>query len=298
MGDEKQVAMRSFNLVSVALARNDLELIEALLATILPRFREYNHRFGLANVSAIIGSVASRRNDLVRAHHYFTESLAQFEELEYPDGIAMVNDMLGHVHRRRGDGEAAERCLRRALHLWRIHVGRHRVAHALRSLAMLEADRDHLIQAINLAGAAATLSPSLRYDHLQWVPGWFDSRLEEIRATIGDEQYSSAWTEGTLLSVDEAVALLSASPPASKSTSGQRGSLSPRGREVLRLVAAGRTNTEIASLLGIGHRTVEHHLTNAYAALDARGRAEAVKRAIEAGLLNGEPFNLLDDHPD
>jgi DNA-binding CsgD family transcriptional regulator len=59
------------------------------------------------------------------------------------------------------------------------------------------------------------------------------------------------------------------------------------GSEVLRLAAAGRTNAEIATALGIGTRTVEQHLTAAYAALGARGRADAVARALAAGLQSG-----------
>lgn len=62
--------------------------------------------------------------------------------------------------------------------------------------------------------------------------------------------------------------------PRSASLTHSVNSLSPRERMVVRLVAAGRTNREIASELVISVRTVEHHLSRAYAKLGVRSRRE------------------------
>ena len=56
--------------------------------------------------------------------------------------------------------------------------------------------------------------------------------------------------------------------------------LSPRQREILALVAAGRTSKEIASALGISESTVNWHLANAFERLGASSRAEAVALAM------------------
>ena len=61
--------------------------------------------------------------------------------------------------------------------------------------------------------------------------------------------------------------------------------LSPREREVLKLVAGGRTNREIARMLGVGSETVKTLLARTYDKLGARRRAEAVSAAHEMGLL-------------
>jgi DNA-binding CsgD family transcriptional regulator len=52
--------------------------------------------------------------------------------------------------------------------------------------------------------------------------------------------------------------------------------LSPREREILRLVASGMTNREIAACLFIAPGTVRKHLDNIYAKLGVRSRAQAV----------------------
>lgn len=56
--------------------------------------------------------------------------------------------------------------------------------------------------------------------------------------------------------------------------------LTPRQWELLRLVAAGRTNTQIARHLGLSEGTVRKHLENIYARLDVSSRTAAVTRAF------------------
>lgn len=63
------------------------------------------------------------------------------------------------------------------------------------------------------------------------------------------------------------------------------GALSPREREVVRLVAGGATNREVAAALGIGEETVKTVLARTYAKLGVRRRAEAVAEAQKQGLL-------------
>ncbi|HEX6030557.1 MAG TPA: LuxR C-terminal-related transcriptional regulator [Tepidiformaceae bacterium] len=64
-------------------------------------------------------------------------------------------------------------------------------------------------------------------------------------------------------------------------------SLSPREIEILRLVAQGKTNRDIAEELVLSRRTVENHIANAYAKVGATNRAEATRFAIEQGLVQG-----------
>jgi DNA-binding CsgD family transcriptional regulator/pimeloyl-ACP methyl ester carboxylesterase len=61
--------------------------------------------------------------------------------------------------------------------------------------------------------------------------------------------------------------------------------LSSRQREVLGLIAAGRTTREIAATLVLSERTVERHVADLYAKIGARNRAEATAYAARAGLL-------------
>jgi len=62
-------------------------------------------------------------------------------------------------------------------------------------------------------------------------------------------------------------------------------SLSERELEILRLVAAGNSNKEIAALLVITEGTVKNHVTNVLGKLGVRDRTQAALRAREMGLL-------------
>jgi HD-GYP domain-containing protein (c-di-GMP phosphodiesterase class II)/DNA-binding CsgD family transcriptional regulator len=69
---------------------------------------------------------------------------------------------------------------------------------------------------------------------------------------------------------------------------GQRGGLTRRQVDVLRLLAAGRSNREIAAELVISPRTAEHHVQDVYARIGVATRAGAALYAMEHGLLDRE----------
>lgn len=61
--------------------------------------------------------------------------------------------------------------------------------------------------------------------------------------------------------------------------------LSPRERDVLRLLTEGRANKEIAAALGVTERTVKFHVTSIFNKLGAENRAQAVTIAHARGLV-------------
>jgi DNA-binding NarL/FixJ family response regulator len=64
-----------------------------------------------------------------------------------------------------------------------------------------------------------------------------------------------------------------------------RSGLTNRELDVLRLVADGRTNLEIAKSLGISVKTVEKHLEGVYTKLGVASRVEAAVHAVREGLV-------------
>jgi DNA-binding NarL/FixJ family response regulator len=61
--------------------------------------------------------------------------------------------------------------------------------------------------------------------------------------------------------------------------------ITPRQREILRLVALGHTNREIAGFLNISVRTVEVHRFNLMHRLDVRNVAQLLRQALHQNLL-------------
>ncbi|HEX3795847.1 MAG TPA: response regulator transcription factor [Acidimicrobiales bacterium] len=65
--------------------------------------------------------------------------------------------------------------------------------------------------------------------------------------------------------------------------------LTPREADVLRAIAAGQSNAEIAAELYISEVTVKSHINHLFAKISARNRAEAVRYAYDHGLVAGPP---------
>jgi DNA-binding NarL/FixJ family response regulator len=77
-----------------------------------------------------------------------------------------------------------------------------------------------------------------------------------------------------------------AAGPAGGATAGEQAfpQLTAREREILELVAAGRSNAQIASALFLSPKTVRNNVSNIFAKLHVADRAEAIVRARDAGL--------------
>jgi DNA-binding NarL/FixJ family response regulator len=112
------------------------------------------------------------------------------------------------------------------------------------------------------------------------------------RSELGEEAFGRVLAAGRAMKpseatveVEAALALRRQAPEAVADTSGGVLGLSRREAEVLRLIAAGRSNREIAAELFLSVRTVERHVTNLYGKIGARGRADATAFALRHGLV-------------
>ena len=96
-------------------------------------------------------------------------------------------------------------------------------------------------------------------------------------------------TEAVASAIDaflaETEAVREAPGPGGGSTPGASARLTARETEVLRLLASGRTNREIADELVLSVRTVERHIGNVYGKIAARGRVDATAFALTRGLI-------------
>lgn len=62
-------------------------------------------------------------------------------------------------------------------------------------------------------------------------------------------------------------------------------SLTPREREVLSWLAHGKTDREVASLIGVSEKTIHHYAENIRIKLQVRNRTHAVTRALQLKLI-------------
>ena len=106
---------------------------------------------------------------------------------------------------------------------------------------------------------------------------------------VGDEDSAAA----ELRAAARALTALGATPAAQEvdrllAPDPLPGGLTAREAEVLRLVAAGRSNSEIAAVLFLSEKTVARHLSNIFSKLDVSSRTAAAAYAYEHGLTRDE----------
>lgn len=76
--------------------------------------------------------------------------------------------------------------------------------------------------------------------------------------------------------------------PAPQLSSGIFDELAPREREILELIARGKTNTEIAATLNLSPKTVSNYISNVLLKVQATDRAKLMLMALEAGMGQGD----------
>jgi len=135
-----------------------------------------------------------------------------------------------------------------------------------------------------------SIEPTIGLGRVYQRTGQLDEALRELRraqalaADIGNA-HRLAEAEAALA---EVTGTSSAAPPDSAAPARARtprpGNLTARQADVLRLLAAGRSNKQIAAELYLSPATVERHLATIYRNLGLAGRVEAARFAIENGL--------------
>jgi DNA-binding CsgD family transcriptional regulator len=129
----------------------------------------------------------------------------------------------------------------------------------------------------------------------------YERDVASIRARLGEETFAAAWTQGRSMTPEQILAApepaVSPEPvfavtqpfpggkPPLAATPTYPNDLTAREMEVLRLVAQGITNAQIAERLVISPRTVNFHLTSIYSKLGVSSRAAATRYAIEQHLV-------------
>lgn len=136
---------------------------------------------------------------------------------------------------------------------------------------------------LRAAGAAGLLPCTITSTHLR----------EAVRACLAGQLFVQARAEEAPARSARSVTVR---PPAVRSVLGHD-SLTQRQTQVLRLVAEGRLNKEIADQLGISIKTVEKHRQSVKERLHAANTADLTRRAIELGLTAAVAVEDLPHRP-
>jgi DNA-binding NarL/FixJ family response regulator len=154
------------------------------------------------------------------------------------------------------------------------------VAESLVALAQHAAANGQPRQATRLLAAAASLR-----ERAGAATPVTEARVSErvttdLRRSLGTASFSAAWAAGAGLSLEQAVTEALGDQVRTAARLQVSNKLTPREVEVLQLLAAGKSNREVAAQLVLSVRTVERHVANVYLKIGATGRtARAIATA-------------------
>ncbi len=142
-------------------------------------------------------------------------------------------------------------------------------------------------EALTVWAAAEAVSRYKGYVEPPSAVGRRDEPLAEARRALGPAQARAAEDRGAAMTLDIAVeyALMLTAAEPSPAAALRPGKLSDRERELVTLVAQGRTNAQIAAQLYISVRTVSSHLDRIRDKTGCRRRADLTRLALSAGLV-------------
>jgi non-specific serine/threonine protein kinase len=242
---------------------------------------------GVAHARLELADAALQSGDVVKGEALLDGALALFNQVGNHYGVAATLIGLAWAAEDRGDPKEAAAHYRGCLGLWGEIGTQEGLADALAGTGKLAALGGRPAPAARLLGAAGTLSEALGYVAPPPERARCTRAIAVVRAALGEHEFAAAWAAGRALTPKqatlEAAALLAelTDPAAPVAAEGARTGLTPRELEVLRLLAAGRSDRAIAAALSVSLHTASTHVRNILAKLGAESRTAAAAYAYQ-----------------
>jgi DNA-binding CsgD family transcriptional regulator len=233
---------------------------------------------------------AFARGDHGRARAFWEESFARYEANGARYLAVDPLRCLALLASLAGDHDGAAECMREAMARLREQASPAAYADGLATIAMMAAARGRRAEAARIFGAAERLRKTVGTPFPFPERDTYEATNRRLRDDLGPEAYETQRREGAEATLAAILAeadaeLLLPSGSSSDIVAAAADGLTARERDVLRLLAEGRTNAEIADALFIGRGTVRTHVSAILGKLNARSRTEAANLAIRSGLV-------------
>jgi non-specific serine/threonine protein kinase len=291
-GDRRLLAWIHQGYVTLFTTLDDVERAAAHAEEGLRLIRPVGQPIEIAQFLIGAGIVAYGWGEHARAEALYREALATHRAHGDVANAAVTLLGMAQIARDAGDLERASAyCLESLALISELRHALH-IGDALLGLAAIRAATGDLVTAVRWCGTVQThyaatgqiLSPHGRLDQ--------EKVLATARAGLGESALADALAAGGALSLEAAIAeatmaatapLASVGDPLAPSLASH--GLTRRELDVLRLVAGGRADKEIASALFISPRTAGRHVSAILAKLGVESRAAAAARAVRDGLV-------------
>jgi DNA-binding CsgD family transcriptional regulator/tetratricopeptide (TPR) repeat protein len=293
VGTPRNVASAHYVLAIPAYMRGESHRAEQHCEEALNYFRAEGDRYWVAEVLLGLAHVAIDQGNYERAATAYEESLHLSQQLGSRPFAARAQSGLGFLARARGDPELAYRLFQESIAVWGEIDDLTSIAICLEAIAGTICSLGGPFRAAQLLGTAEALREQLNYPIPRRALPTYQQTIAGIQSSLSMIQFATAWMEGRALSPAAAIALAREDLPnlnvADAEVEPTLGSvrtsdvaslgLTPREMDVLRLVAQGHSNRQIADSLFISVPTVKRHFSTVLGKLALPSRSAATAYA-------------------
>jgi predicted ATPase/DNA-binding CsgD family transcriptional regulator len=277
MGAPYPLALTLLGLGRVALDQGDVETARRHLDEALAVARPAH--LGHLEAAALdgLGEAALALDELQPAQKLFERARHVAEKCGDKTGGARAIYRLADLSRTDGDLHEAAKLQHEALRQYHALGVRQGVADALEAIARLDAQRGDIERAARLFGATEAARQAGGWVRTSRRHDSYTGELGRLMERSAPEALEAMWAQGTALGVENAVKYAVRGRGQRSRGSTGPAALTATEREVVRLVAEGLDNAEIAGRLVVSPRTVQSHLRRVYPKLGVASRRELRK---------------------
>jgi predicted ATPase/serine/threonine protein kinase/DNA-binding CsgD family transcriptional regulator len=295
-GDTWGIARSLWLLALGIFSQGDLVRARTLFEESLALYRETGDKRGIAYALIMLGYVAYFRGEHSTMPSIFEESLALSREVQDRQGIAWGLYGQGWVAFGQGDYVAARALFEESLAILRALDQRWFIPLCLEGLATVASTQGQPVWAVRLWSAAEALRAAIGAPMLPPLRIMYERAVAAKRVQLGEEVFAAAWAEGQTMSLEQVLATQGpvtipkhiatvSQPTTTKTLPDYPAGLTAREVEVLRLVAQGLTDIQIAERLTVSPHTVHSHVRSIHSKLGITSRSAATRYAVEHKLV-------------
>ncbi|MGZ3642914.1 MAG: tetratricopeptide repeat protein [Ktedonobacteraceae bacterium] len=295
LGNKGSIALALLNLASVASYQGEYARTYSLAEESLALFRELGDKNGIASAYHVLGEIALNQGNYTVARPLLEESLAIYKELGMEEGSPVSLYTLARVAFGQGDYDAARALHEESLKLFLKSDSKLPISLGLEELGAVVAAQGHVVWAARLMGAGSALREAIGSPLEPRDRANYKRMVAATKAQLGEQAFSAAWAEGRGMTPEQALAMQTpkvesisggtSSTPSAKLPTIYPDGLTARELEVLRLLATGLTDAQIAEQMVLSLHTIHAHLRTIYSKLGVTSRSAATRYAFEHQLV-------------
>jgi len=297
LGSTRIMAHPLFSLAQVSrLSGGDLAQARTWLDESEALFRGVGDKAGIASCLNLRGMFALDEGDTASARSRVEQALALFQEMQLQHGTVLSLYALAQVTEASGNHTASQALYEQGVVLAHKSGDKRRLASGLQGLAGAVAVQGKYVWATHLWGAAEVLRKmtGAPLPPIERAP--YNRAVTAARTRLGEQAFAAAWAQGRTMELQQALstpgreALPASSQeeeafsPTPLSPPPHPDGLTAREVEVLRLLAKGLSNAQIAEELIVSQLTIKAHLRSIYSKLQVTSRSAATRYALEHDL--------------